>query len=141
VLETKLGGYEDRRLVEPICGRVDYDVAGTASGVWYQKSSSSTYPEDPHLALVYDNVDPSLAALSIGTFGPTGLYYFLPQNTGLVNRRFEDMKDSEIYCFDASTKSSSDSSLSDDQYQFILKLKKNKLSSEYLGTNTCGSGH
>jgi len=55
-----------QRSVEPICGTHAQDLAGTAQGNW-RRAGSSTYPEDPHLALVHDMKNPAQIALSIGT--------------------------------------------------------------------------
>lgn len=99
-----LGSYKgERRTIEPLCGQIDYDLAGTARGIWFINAERS--PEDPHLALVYDNVDPTLGVLSIGvSFGeslPSTKYLFEPRETGWINRRFEEIRvDGEIYCFE-----------------------------------------
>ena len=75
-LEAKLGNHTGLRTVAPVCGEIMYDVANTASGRWFFGASQQ---EDPHLALVRDNVDPSIASISIGTSVPSiplGVYRF-----------------------------------------------------------------
>lgn len=73
------------------CGQLMQDVAGTAQGCWFLEGTTSTYPEDPHLALVTSNFDPTRAVMSVGTsvtaFGP-GAYGFTPLGSGLLNRPF-----------------------------------------------------
>jgi hypothetical protein len=54
------------RTVEPRCGSQAQDLDGTAQGNW-RRAGRDTYPEDPHLALVHDMLDPTRTALSIGT--------------------------------------------------------------------------
>ena len=49
------------------CGRVMQDVPGTAQGCWFVEGTTSTYPEDPHLALVWSNHDPLECVVSCGT--------------------------------------------------------------------------
>ena len=94
------------RTIPPLCGEVEQDEAGTAQGVWFAKSTTNTYPEDPHAALVRDNFDPSLGAFSIGTsMQASGLapnvYYFQPTDIDYVNRGFAGIRaDGKIYCYD-----------------------------------------
>jgi outer membrane protein assembly factor BamB len=76
------------------CGSVMQDIPGTAQGSWFLSGVEDTYPEDPHLALVYSNIHPSLAVLSVGTSISnldSGTYGFLPTNSGLLNREFQDI--------------------------------------------------
>jgi len=88
---------------EPPYGSVLQDIPGTAQGCWFLKEVAETYPEDPHLALVYDNVDPRLAILSIGNSIlnlPAGTYEYLPQLNGLLNPAFKDITpDGNTYGF------------------------------------------
>lgn len=107
-LQAKLGSHDGTvsRTVPPACGEVEQDEPGTAQGVWFAKGATHTYPEDPHLALVHDNVEPSKGAFSVGTSMAatglsTGIYYFDPASSGLVNRDFKDVGASgEIYCYE-----------------------------------------
>ncbi len=97
-----------KRSVLPVCGELAQDVLNTAQGIWFVEgtSTTNTYPEDPHLALVHDNVDPALGVFSIGTSTvnsgiKNGRYYFSPRNTRFVNRDFADIKvDNNIYCYE-----------------------------------------
>jgi hypothetical protein len=88
------------RTKPPVGGTIDYDVPGTAQGIWL-KAGEPMYPEDPHIALVYHNVDPDVSIFSIGishaglTSGP---YTFASQDTGYVDRIFHGVKsDGHIY--------------------------------------------
>jgi len=91
------------RTVPPLCGTVYQDVAGTAQGLWFNPAAPDT-PEDPHLALVHDNVNPSLGVFSSGTT-IAGMvdwaYPFTPSSAGLVNRDFDQVTpDGQLYCYD-----------------------------------------
>jgi hypothetical protein len=84
----------------PVGGTVDYDIPGTAQGLWF-KSGEPTYPEDPHLALVYHNADPGVPVFSVGvslTGLDPGTYTFSPADTGFVDRSFSGVRsDGRIY--------------------------------------------
>jgi hypothetical protein len=61
------------------------------------------YPEDPHLALVHDNLDPTVGVFSIGTSlaTATGAWRFTPEHSGTHNREFSEITPGDtIYCFD-----------------------------------------
>ena len=78
------------------CGVVLQDILGTAQGCWFLSKITSTYPEDPHLALVRSNVHPSYAVLSVGNSIPnlaSKAYEFFPENSGMLNRDFKDIGD------------------------------------------------
>ena len=91
------------RTEPPLCGKIDLDVAGTAQGIWFREGITTLYPEDPHLALVYDAIDPSRASISIGTsLAPTatGVHQFIPNTTGDTDRKFDTITPgSTIYCY------------------------------------------
>jgi len=99
-LRAKLGGNGKVRTAEPICGTIMQDLANTAQGRWY---FDATPQEDPHLALIHDNVDPSVGLFSIGTSIPslpTSTRLFVPATTGRVNRDFPGVTpDGVIYCY------------------------------------------
>jgi len=65
-----------------------------------------TYPEDPHMALVHNNINPAQAVFSIGTSFTgveTGGYSFTPSASGLVNPDFSRVTaDGKVYCFETS---------------------------------------
>jgi hypothetical protein len=102
-----LGNYNGsiRRTIKPICGIIQYDLAGTALGKWFISEDRSKGPEDPHLSLIYDNVDPNLAVFSIGISFvknlPSAKYTFSPVKSGFVNRDLIDIQaDGEIFSFE-----------------------------------------
>jgi hypothetical protein len=105
-MEAKLGradgGYP--RTVAPVCGAIQFDLPGTARGDWYHVGSPDS-PEDPHLALIPNNVYADRQELSIGT-SLTGqspsFYIFIPTHAGQVDRDFAEVTaDGTIYCYDA----------------------------------------
>ncbi|MBI2641228.1 hypothetical protein HYW87_01365, partial [Candidatus Roizmanbacteria bacterium] len=107
-LKSRLGtpDGERRRTVEPVCGQANWDLPGTAQGVWILKGEEYVAHENPHLALAYDNTDPSIAVISMGNSSENkgfawGTYNFKPKDSGLVNRHFKDIKaDGTVYCFE-----------------------------------------
>jgi len=108
-LFAKVGDNSEKRTIEPICGSIDQDIAGTAQGVWFIKGTpedpKSTHPEDTHLALVHDNVDYAQPVFSVGTSVQksgleSGRYYYAPKETGFLNRDFGDLVPGNVYCFD-----------------------------------------
>jgi hypothetical protein len=104
VLIPKCGDYlcgrPTFRTEPPVGGTVDFDIPGTAQGLWY-KPGEPTYPEDPHLALVRHNADPGVPVFSVGvslTGLDPGTYTFSPADTGFVNRIFSGVQsDGRIY--------------------------------------------
>jgi hypothetical protein len=114
-LEARFGESDGSplRTIEPRCGSVVQDVAGTAQGNWYKDAPSATHDwSDPatstwsqQLALVHDNVDPTGAVISIGgTIGPAahwpGFPFFTPTHSGTVNREFSEVTaDGNVYCY------------------------------------------
>jgi hypothetical protein len=106
-LRARLGAHDGSvpRTVEPICGEVEQDEPGTAQGVWMTKGTVYTYPEDPHLALVRDNLLPEWSVFSVGESTAAsgldwGMYFFMPVGSGLVNRAFIDVTPGEVYCYE-----------------------------------------
>ncbi|TET53996.1 MAG: hypothetical protein E3J64_02650 [Anaerolineales bacterium] len=94
-----------RRTVEPLCGQVEQDEPGTAQGSWHVGGTTESYPEDPHLALVHDAVDPSVAVFSVGTSIPglaPRVYRLVAETTGTVNLDFHlVMPSEEVVCYDS----------------------------------------
>lgn len=90
------------RTVEPIGGTIVNDVPGTAQGIWF-KQGEPTLPEDPHIALVFDNVDPTQPRFSIGTSQTglsSGVYAFTDVSSGYTNRKFSQVTaDGNIYTY------------------------------------------
>lgn len=106
-LNTKIGGWQkgEFRTIEPLCGEVNQDLVGTAQGNWFAAGTKETYPEDLHLALVHDNVNPQKGAFSVGNSVSglnSGAYYFEPKHLGTINRDFSEVKaDGKIYCYES----------------------------------------
>lgn len=107
-LKSRLGtpDGERRRTAEPVCGTANWDLPGTAQGVWIAKGEEYVAHENPHLALAYDNTDPTVGVISMGNSAESkgfawGSYNFTPQNSELINRHFKDLKaDGNVYCFE-----------------------------------------
>ena len=102
VVNPKMGDFQgNRRTQPPLHGQMAYDVAGTAMGNWFREGEPF-FPEDPHLALVKDNVDPGLYAISAGTsLGALAgrVVRFSPEAGGSVNRPFEQVTPGATYCY------------------------------------------
>ncbi len=128
-VKAKLGGPQGTRTAPPVAGTVSYDVAGTAMGNWFREGAPSS-PEDPHLALVKDNVDPGKYTISTGTSltGWTGqTATFVPQYTGYVNRAFEATSTGTTYCYPVASG------------RLLLRLvTAEKLQGEYQAGKSCG---
>jgi hypothetical protein len=96
-------GFRMIRTEPPIGGTIGYDVPGTSQGLWF-KQGESTFPEDPHMALVYDCVEPHIPVFSVGIGIPnlsTGIYTFTPADSGKVNRLFIDVTpDNQVYRYE-----------------------------------------
>jgi hypothetical protein len=105
-MRALLGSSGQRRTVPPVCGTVMQDVANTAQGRWYFGSSAN---DDPHLALVHDNVIPGQPVFSVGTSVPSlpvGVYLFIPAASGRLNASFDRVtSDGNIYCYQLSNSS------------------------------------
>lgn len=93
-----------RRTVEPLCGTLMQDVSNTAQGRWYFGQAGN---DDPHLALVHDNVDPTEGAFSVGVSIPSlpsTVYLFTPATTGRLNLDFSRVTaDGQLYCYEPIT--------------------------------------
>ncbi len=91
------------RPIPPIGGTVRYDIAGTTQGLWFKKSAP-TFPEDVHLALIFDNVEANLPVFSVGTSINglnTGVYTFQTKTSGILNRAFKEVgADGQIYRYE-----------------------------------------
>jgi hypothetical protein len=104
-LESRYSNFDGskKRTVAPLCGHIDQDIAGTAQGIWFEQGTTGFYPEDPHLALVHDNVDPTQGVFSIGTAlsDLSGVSHsFTPQNSGQTDQDFSQVTaDGNIYCY------------------------------------------
>jgi hypothetical protein len=104
-MEARLGRFDGLvlRTQPPLCGGIMFDVRNTAAGRWYKPGAPDS-PEDPHLALVPDNVNPAFEKISSGTSVPqmTGFYLFSAAHSGRVNRSFSEITaDGQVYCIDS----------------------------------------
>lgn len=101
-MRALFGGRGARRTMEPVCGQVMQDVASTAQGRWYFGTAQQ---DDPHLALVHDNVDPTQGMFSVGSSIaslPSGVYGFKPASSGRVNADFSRVTaDGNVYCYES----------------------------------------
>lgn len=88
----------------PRCGVDAQDVGGTLAGNWFQGNARADRfdDNDRHLAFVADNVDPTVAVISVGgTVTDPGSMRFLPQSQGRNNRAFRDVTPgSGLFCFE-----------------------------------------
>lgn len=143
-LKSRLGTPEQskRRTAEPVCGTANWDLPGTAQGVWLAKGEEQVAHENPHLALAYDNTDPAIGIISMGLSGESknfswGAYNFKPQDSGLVNRHFKDIKaDGNIYCFETE-----DTYHNNAQTAIILEMPTSEtLKIEKLNQTSCSLG-
>lgn len=105
ILNEKFGSYEKKRTIEPLCGSVNQDVAGTAQGNWIiSRDGLMDQPEawDKSLALVHDNVDPNIGVVVIGgVISNPQTIQFNPVQNGNINREFSQVKpDNQIYCYE-----------------------------------------
>lgn len=110
-LTARFGNYTGTilRTVEPRCGTIMQDVINTAQGIWFVAGTEGAYTqEDSHLALVYDNIDPTIGVFSVGNSISnlnSGTYQFTPATSGLLNTDFNLVTaDGEIHCYEASAK-------------------------------------
>ena len=138
------GSGQFQRTIEPLCGEVEQDEPGTALGNWYVRGTTEQYPEDPHLALVHDAADPSVAVFSAGTSIPGLLpraYRFAPQATGHVNLDFDLVTvESGVVCYDSlrTTGMSPEDSLG--QILLLQLSDEAALRVEKRDAASCGSG-
>lgn len=97
-----------KRNVKPLCGQLNYDILGTLQGAWFAGSAKAFMPNagKKQLAFLYDNFKPQKAVISIGGgFTEASTYKFIPQTSGTINRRFNQIKpDLNIYCFESKDK-------------------------------------
>lgn len=104
-LYEKLGRNGDNsRTIEPRCGQIDQDIAGTAQGNWMTGEGLLDEPKNwgKTLSLVHDNANPKIGVASIGgVIGQPGRIEFEPKDEGNINREFNQVKpDGKIYCYE-----------------------------------------
>ena len=99
-LRARFSGLFGKRTIEPLCGSIMQDLPNTAQGRWF---FNETMQDEPHLALVHDNVDPRIAVISVGTSIPslpTRYWGFTPATSGRVNADFPRVTaDGLTYCY------------------------------------------
>ncbi|MFN8581258.1 MAG: hypothetical protein U0163_09820 [Gemmatimonadaceae bacterium] len=136
-LEAKLGrwGLTQRRTIAPVCGTIMQDVPNTAQGRWF---FDATQTEDPHLALVHDNVDPTQAVFSVGTSVPglsVGTYSFTPSPTAAGHHNVDFglvTADGAVYCYDTSFPTA--------RRVLVQLVTASRLRIEGASGATCGAG-
>jgi len=96
------------RTIEPICGAIEQDIVGTAQGNWFLEGTDNAWSgEDPHLALIHDNIDPTKGVFSIGTSMSAngqgaGGWIFSPSHTlpDYINKDFNEVSaNGHVYCY------------------------------------------
>ena len=104
-MEAMLGRFDGghARTMAPLCGQYNQDVPDTARGFWYFPGAPNV-PEDPHLALIFNNDYAPWETISVGTSLPNhtpAFFTFIPTHSGLVDREFSDITaDGHVYCYD-----------------------------------------
>jgi hypothetical protein len=93
------------RTIQPVCGTIMQDLAGTAQGDWFYPGAPYP-PDNPHLALIHFNIDPSTASFSVGSSIPnfSGAHDFAPKTVPdgtRIDYDFPLVKDTQLYCFDS----------------------------------------
>ena len=103
-IEAKVGNWDGSlfRTTQPIGGTIEYDVVGTAQGTWVIADfDDKIFAESQAVSLVYDNINPSLGAFSIGNIGTnfdSKVLTFQPQDSGFINRKFNQVTaDGNVY--------------------------------------------
>ncbi len=88
---------------DDVCGRIDWDVVGTAQGVWFTKGFKGFSPEDTHLALAPHNYEVGKQTFSVGTSisgVESDTYLFDPKSQGNLDLDFSRTVPGETYCYD-----------------------------------------
>jgi hypothetical protein len=135
------------RTIEPKCGEVNQDKAGTALGNWITGEGMMDSPEtwDKTIALVHDNFDPTLGTASIGgVISQAQKITFVPTYSGKVNREWSQVTpDNQIYCYDSSGNSpthslSANGPSSEQSYLLISLTDATHLNAE-IGAGNCSN--
>lgn len=136
-----------QRTEDPVCGTVYLDVEFTAQGYWFPSTENPT-TEVNSLFLGPNDYLPSKHSISTGNaiIGlASRVYSFTPKSSGLINSKFNEITDSEIYCFER---------LYDSLYSLVneapvymdfiivlqLSSNGNTLTIEKQTSSSCGSG-
>ena len=91
-----------KRTVEPRCGTVMQDIAGTLQGNWFYGENATAETEwERHLAFVHDQDDTGKATISIaGIISEPTEWIFSPKSAGLIDREFSQVtSDGNTYCY------------------------------------------
>lgn len=114
------------RMIEPRCGELMQDKAGTLQGNWFDPQNQYGGEYDGRLvSLVHQNWDPTFGAISPGYAFMTDpvdanhALTFRPTHTGIHNREFSEVKPGgAVYCYDE------DKSLGwrDYPFKFLIQL-------------------
>jgi len=81
-------------------------VKGTAKGHWFSRDHIQNSQDDKNMALANDNKNPLQQAFSVGISGESkgyksGVDFFMPKNSGKVNRDFAEVRaDGNVYCYE-----------------------------------------
>ena len=76
-------------------------MKGSTRSSWFVEGTTETYPEDPHLALVWDNQDAEMCVVSMGTSVPgfgASARTFTPLGSGRRNRPFTQVVPDGMSC-------------------------------------------
>ena len=144
-LEEFLGNGSIARTVEPLCGSNNLDLKRTAQGNWILEGESDILLEDPHLALIYDNIDPSIGIVSMGdSLEDQGMvsseYTFEPEASGTINRNFADVTaDGQIYCYEINNRFPRETT-TESHVLGIQLVDKLTLKVEKLSNASCSDG-
>lgn len=140
VLYDKLGSEQTKRTIEPRCGEVEQDEAGTLQGNWFaDKRIPADDPESwgKTLSLTHDNIDPAIGVVVIGgVIADPGTIGFLPSKSGTVNREFSEVIPGEtVYCYRSTSNISRMSS-----GKVLLELVDAETLKAEHKSGSCGSG-
>jgi len=108
-LEAQLGQEGAPRTVEPRCGTIAQDVAGTLAGAWFRPEVSPTDGLGPEawnrsLEMGVEAMDGKTALLALGGPGGALRLAFAPTHAGAYNRAFAEVKPGEgVVCYQSET--------------------------------------
>ncbi len=144
-LYSKLGMFGVSRTVLPLCGINDQDVIGSAQGNWFIKGTSAPYTnEGDAVALIHDNILPNIEMFSIGNLAAIPgvgavIDYFVPQNSGFINRNFSGVTaDGHVYCYSSLMNSFEANYSSPVAGRFLVQmLNANSMQIEFQNQSSC----
>lgn len=144
-LEPLFGAFDGsrRRTVAPVCGEHMQDLPGTAQGNWFGDETGGAIPERNRIALVHDNVDPTIPTFSISDefpFWSTGDWRFVPAAAGFVNRDFSAVVPGDVYCYEGMRVGETSSGTVLIEVFGVGGEPANRLRIERPGAASCGTG-